>query len=82
MRIAVVDMTSEGINLGALADDGQGAMSPLQTQRVDLSSDGFKHAQAVEGEQADQRVVGGAPRPAVTSIAPTSLRSNPVAWDS
>ena len=73
----------DGDDLAALAQDGQGAVAALEAEAFDVGAGRFGDPQPVEGEQADRaRGRGRRPSPAATSIAPTSLRSRPVAWDS
>ena len=61
---------------------GQGAVPALEAEAFDVGADRFRDPQPVERQQRDQGVIAGPASPAATSIAPTSLRSSPVAWDS
>ena len=79
---AVRGASGNGDDLAALAQDRQGAVPALEAERLDVGAGGLRDPQPVEGQQRDQGVLGGLPRPAATSSAPTSLRSSPVACDS
>jgi hypothetical protein len=72
----------DGHHLAPFADDGDGAVAALEPEVLDLGADGFGDPQPVERQQADERVIPGIAESAATSMAPTSLRSCPVAWDS
>jgi len=45
------------VDLAAFADDGEGAITAFEAEAFDVG--GFGDAQAVEGEQRDERVVAG-----------------------
>jgi hypothetical protein len=72
----------DGHDLATLAQDRERAVAALQAEVLDIGADGFGDPQPVEREQADQGVIPGAGQAAATSMAPTSLRSRPVAWES
>ena len=72
----------DGDDLAALAGDDQGAVAALQAQVLDIGARGLRDPQPVEGEQGDQRALGGRPESAATRSAPSSLRSRAVACDS
>jgi len=46
-------------DLAALAGDDQSAVAALEAQVLDVGAGGFRHAQPIEGEQGEQRVLGG-----------------------
>jgi hypothetical protein len=69
----------DGDDLAALPQDRQGPVAAFETERVDISTQGFADPQPVDRQQRDQGVPAAGPRPAATSSAPTSLRSNAVA---
>jgi hypothetical protein len=69
----------DGDDLAALAGDGQRPVAAFQAQVLDVGAGGLRDPQPVQGEQGDERVLGGGPSPAVTSRAPSSLRSRAVA---
>ena len=48
----------DGDHLAAFARDGQGPVPALEAQLLDVSAGGLRHAQAVQREQGDQRVLG------------------------
>src|SRR5436190_518560 len=50
----------DGDDLPTFAVDGQSAVAPFEAQRFDVGAGGFRDAQAVQREQADQRMVAGA----------------------
>jgi hypothetical protein len=52
-----------GDDLAALAGDHQGAVAAFQAQVLDAGAGGFRDPQPVEGEQGDQRVLGGRAEP-------------------
>ena len=72
----------DGDDLAALACDRQRPVPALEPQVLDVRAGGLGDPQAVEREQGDQRMLAGGPSPAATSMAPSSLRSSAVAWDS
>jgi len=49
----------DGNDLASLAGDHQGAVPALDARRLDICAGGLRHAQPVEGQQRDQRVLGG-----------------------
>jgi hypothetical protein len=49
----------DGDDLAALAGDDQGPVAAFQAQVLDVRTGRLGHAQAVEREQGDQRVLGG-----------------------
>jgi hypothetical protein len=68
-----------GDDLAALAGNRQGPVPALQAQVLDVSAGGLRYPEPVQREQGDQRMIGRRPEPAVTSRAPSSLRSRAVA---
>ena len=42
-----------GHNLAALAEDGEGAVAPLQAEGLDVGADRLGDPQAVQGEERD-----------------------------
>ena len=46
-------------DLAALAGDHQGPVAPLGAHGLDICASGLRHPQPVQGEQGDQRVLGG-----------------------
>jgi hypothetical protein len=48
----------DGDDLAALAKNGQGPVTPLQAEPVDVGSGGLRHSQPVEDEQRDQGMLG------------------------
>jgi hypothetical protein len=69
----------DGDDLAAFAQHGQGAMSAVQAELVDVGVERFGDPQPVDGQQRANACSGAASSPAATSSAPTSLRSNPTA---
>ena len=53
----------DGDDLAALAGDHQGPVAALDAERFDVGAGGFGDPQPVEGQQGDQRVLGGRPEP-------------------
>jgi hypothetical protein len=53
----------DGDDLAALAGDDQGPVAAFQAQELDVGPGGLRYAQAVEGEQGDQGVLGGRAEP-------------------
>ncbi len=53
----------DGDDLAALAGDDQGPVRALEAHVLDVGACGLGHAQPVEGEQRDQRVLGSRPKP-------------------
>jgi hypothetical protein len=53
----------DGDDLAALAGDDQGPVAAFQAQVLDVRAGRLGHAQAVEREQGDQRVLGGRAEP-------------------
>jgi hypothetical protein len=72
----------DGDDLAALAKNGQGPVTPLQAEPVDVGSGGLRHSQPVEDEQRDQGMLGRLAQAGGHQQGPTSLRSSPVACDS
>jgi hypothetical protein len=46
-----------GHDLAALADDGEGAVAPLESEVLDVGPDGLGDTESVEGQHTDQRVI-------------------------
>jgi hypothetical protein len=72
----------DGDDLAALAGDNQGPVPTLEAQGADLGAGCLGHPQPVEASREIRAWSPGGPDPAATSIAPSSLRSSPVACDS
>ena len=53
----------DGDDFAALASDDQGPVAALEAQVINVRAGGLRHAQPVEGEQGDQRVLGCRPEP-------------------
>ena len=53
----------DGDSLGALAQNGEGAVSALDGERLDVGPDGFGDPQPVQRQQGDQRVLSGGAEP-------------------
>ena len=53
----------DGDGLAAFAHDGEGPMSSLDGEGLDVGSDRFGHPQPVERQQGDQGVLGGGAEP-------------------
>jgi hypothetical protein len=68
-------------DLAALAEHGEGAMPALGAECFDVGAESFGDSEPVDGQQRYESSRADA-KPAVTSSAPTSLRSRPVACDS
>ncbi len=66
----------------ALAMNNECAVPALEAELFDVGTDRFGPAEPVQREQRDQGMIACSGHPAATSIAPTSLRSRPVALDS
>jgi hypothetical protein len=47
----------DGDDLSALPGDGQAPVPALEAELLDVRGGGLRHAQAVQGEQGDQRVL-------------------------
>jgi hypothetical protein len=54
----------------------------LQAQVLDVGAGGLGHAQPVEGEQGDQRVLGGRPEPGGDQERAELVAVQAMAWDS
>jgi hypothetical protein len=71
----------DGDHLAALAGDHQGAVPALDAQRLDVAAGGFRHAQPIEGQQRDERMLGGRAepggdqeRPELVAVQPGGVR--------
>ena len=53
----------DGDNLAALAGDHQSPVPALDAQGLDVGTGSFGHAQPVERQQGDQRMLGGRAKP-------------------
>ena len=53
----------DGDHLAALAGDHQGAVPTLDAQGLDVGACGFRHAQPVQSQQRDQRMLTGRAQP-------------------
>jgi hypothetical protein len=53
----------DGDHLAALARDDQGTVASLEAQMIDVGAGRLGYAQAAEGEQGDQGVLGGRSEP-------------------
>src|SRR5204862_7208056 len=67
----------DGDDLAALAGNYQGPVPALDAQGPDVGTDGFGHPQPVEGQQRDERVLGGRARRRPTS---RRARCGPARW--
>ena len=82
--IAVITTLNEQVKIleeqvRGSAGNRQGPVPALQAQVLDVSAGGLRYPEPVQREQGDQRMIGRRPEPAVTSRAPSSLRSRAVA---
>ena len=71
-----------GDDLAALTGDHQGPVPALDVQGPDVGADSFGHAQPVEGQQRDERVLGGRPEPGSDQQRAELVASSPVACES
>jgi len=72
----------DGDDLAALAQHGQGAVSAFKAELVDIGAEASEIRRPLIASSDIRACSLGTPGPAATSSEPTSLRSNPIAWDS